>query len=168
MAKSPSATALVYESATGSIEQLTYAQLDEQANQLARYLMSRQIGPDQIVAILLERSPQMIVAMLGILKAGAAYLPLDPEYPSERLEFMLSDSGALALISDDVQLAKLGSSLAIPAVIDLLAQAAKLKTYSAAPIQDSELVAPLLPLNLAYLIYTSGTVSYTHLRAHET
>ncbi|WP_150114213.1 AMP-binding protein, partial [Polynucleobacter yangtzensis] len=89
VARTPEAIALVYEE-----QSLTYAQLDARANQLARYLISQGIGPEQIVALLLDRSPQMIVALLAILKAGAAYLPLDPDYPAQRLSFMLSDSGA--------------------------------------------------------------------------
>ena len=73
---------------------LTYAELDARANQLARHLISLGIGPEQIVALALPRSVEMVVALLAVLKSGAAYLPLDPDYPAARLTFMLEDSGA--------------------------------------------------------------------------
>ena len=78
---------------------LTFAELDAASNRLARHLIARSIGPDQIVAILLERSPEMVVAMLAVLKAGAAYLPLDPEYPCARLAFMLTDSQSTCVLT---------------------------------------------------------------------
>ena len=76
--RSPEATALVFEEST-----LTYAQLNAQANRLAHLLIGQGIGPEDLVALALPRSAEMVVALLGILKAGAAYLPLDPEYPAE-------------------------------------------------------------------------------------
>jgi len=81
-------------------ETLTYAVLNRRANQLAHYLQQRGAGPYAIVGVCLERSPEMVVALLGILKSGAAYLPLDPAYPAERLAFMLADSRATLLVTD--------------------------------------------------------------------
>ena len=94
----PDAPALIY--GLGSDTQsMRYDELDRASSRLARLLISQGLGADQIAAVLLNRGPEMIVAMLAILKAGAAYLPLDPEYPQQRLEFMLSDSQASILLT---------------------------------------------------------------------
>ncbi|MFM9162187.1 MAG: AMP-binding protein, partial [Methylocystis sp.] len=92
--KSPDAIALIF-----GDEEVSYRALDARANQLARYLISQNIGPEDIVAIALDRSIEMVVSLLGVLKSGAAYLPLDPDYPVERLTFMLGDSKAKRLIT---------------------------------------------------------------------
>jgi non-ribosomal peptide synthetase component F len=92
-ATSPAALALV-----SGQEELSYSELDKRANRLARHLIAQGIGPEQIVAILLERSSEMIVSLIAVLKAGAAYLPMDPSYPAERLGFMLEDSSASLII----------------------------------------------------------------------
>ncbi|WP_161625815.1 condensation domain-containing protein, partial [Singulisphaera acidiphila] len=93
--RTPDATAVI--DADGST--LTYAQLDHAANQLAHHLRSLSAGPNTLVALCTDRSPDMLVTLLAVLKAGAAYLPLDPEYPRDRLEFMLRDSGAAILLT---------------------------------------------------------------------
>src|SRR5262249_6188593 len=85
--RSPEAVAVVFDQ-----EQLTYAELNGRANQLARHLRKLGVGPEVRVGICLERSFEMVVGLLGILKAGGAYLPLDPEHPRERLSFMLEDA----------------------------------------------------------------------------
>ncbi|WP_147355971.1 non-ribosomal peptide synthetase [Cohnella faecalis] len=92
--KTPDHTAVVLES-----ESLTYAELNGRANQLARVLRGKGVGADRIVGILAERSLEMIVGILGILKAGGAYLPIDPDYPAERIGYMLEDSGADILLT---------------------------------------------------------------------
>ncbi|MFM9161975.1 MAG: non-ribosomal peptide synthetase, partial [Methylocystis sp.] len=92
--KSPDAIALIF-----GDEEVSYRELDARANQLARYLIAKNIGPEDIVAIALDRSIEMVVSLLGVLKSGAAYLPLDPDYPVERLQFMLGDSNAKRLIT---------------------------------------------------------------------
>ena len=73
---------------------LSYAALEAHANRLAHHLQSLGVGPETIVGLCVERSPEMVVGLIGILKAGGAYLPLDPNYPRERLAFMLADAGA--------------------------------------------------------------------------
>ena len=90
----PDAVGVVYEGST-----LTYAQLNSRANQLARYLREKGVGPDQLVGICVERSLEMVVGLLGILKAGGAYLPLDPASPSERLSYMLADAAPKVLLT---------------------------------------------------------------------
>ncbi|HEX2187823.1 MAG TPA: condensation domain-containing protein, partial [Longimicrobiaceae bacterium] len=92
--RTPDAVALSY--ADGS---LTYGELDRRANRLAHHLRGLGVGPDQRVALCLERGPEMMSALLGILKAGAAYVPLDPAYPPQRLAYMLEDSGAPVLLT---------------------------------------------------------------------
>jgi amino acid adenylation domain-containing protein len=167
----PDAVAVVYAS-----QSLSYAELDARANQMARVLIAKGVGPDQLVAIMLERSPEMIVALLAIVKAGGAYLPLDPDYPAARLEFMLSDSQARVLITTQAGHASLVQSieqaraqspeamlvstpLVMPPALHLDApqMAAELATKSDAPIRQSERLAVLHSEHLAYLIYTSGS-----------
>jgi nonribosomal peptide synthetase DhbF len=92
--KSPDATAVVFEDSC-----LSYRELNERANQLVHMLIDRGVGPEDVVALAMPRSIAMIVGLLGILKAGAAYLPLDPEYPLERLRFMLNDAGPAFMVT---------------------------------------------------------------------
>src|SRR6185503_7845236 len=80
-------------------EQLTYAQLNGKANQLARYLRELGVGPDELVGICVERGVGMLVGLLGVLKAGAAYVPLDPGYPSQRLQYLLEDAAPKVVIT---------------------------------------------------------------------
>ena len=94
-ARTPDATALIFDD-----NRLTYADLDTRANRLARYLVRLGCGPEHVIALALPRSIEMVVALLAVVKAGAAYLPLDVSYPIQRLEFMLHNSGAECLISD--------------------------------------------------------------------
>ena len=93
-ARTPGATAVVFEG-----EELSYAELNRRANQLARYLRELGVGPDERVAICVERGLEMVIGLLGVWKAGGAYVPLDPSYPEERLRYMLEDSAAVALLT---------------------------------------------------------------------
>src|SRR5260370_798535 len=100
--RTPDATAVIFEDRT-----LTYAGLDAHANRLAHHLQSLGVGPETMVGLCVERSPEMVVGLLGILKAGGAYLPLDPNYPRERLAFMLADAGCPVLVTQQALLDRL-------------------------------------------------------------
>ena len=101
-ARTPDATAVIFEDRV-----LTYAALDAHANRLAHHLQSLGVGPETMVGLCVERSPEMVVGLLGILKAGGAYLPLDPNYPRERLAFMLADAGCPVLVTQQALLDRL-------------------------------------------------------------
>ena len=140
----PNATAIIFDG--DSRLELSYQELNERSNQLAHHLIKEGIGAEDIVAICLDRSVEMVVALLGILKAGGAYLPLDRSYPEKRLRFLLEDSAAVALLaSSDIALDGVAKRLDID-TLDLSAQ----------PSTNPEIA--LHPDNLAYLIYTSGSV----------
>jgi len=117
-------------------------------------------GSDRIIAILLDRSPEMIIAMLAVLKAGAAYLPLDPDYPCDRLKFMLQDSHAYCLLSTLGQYQKLaesGGKLPDTINLDEADLIEELNLLSGNQIAQTERIYPLESQHLAYLIYTSGS-----------
>ncbi|WP_414541455.1 amino acid adenylation domain-containing protein [Nostoc sp. CCY0012] len=141
----PNAIAVVF-----GEQQLTYQQLNSKANQLAHYLRSLGIGKNQLVGICVERSLEMIIALLAVLKAGGAYLPLDPAYPEERLSFMLRDSQVSILLTQQ----RLVASLAI----EELAVVCLDRDWEDI-FQESEenLVINTTSQDLAYVIYTSGS-----------
>src|SRR5258706_9911036 len=93
-ARAPDAPAVIYQDQT-----LSYGELEGRANQLAHYLRRVGVGPDTVVGLCVERSPALVVGVLGILKAGGAYFPLDPSYPAERLGYMLADADAPVLVT---------------------------------------------------------------------
>jgi amino acid adenylation domain-containing protein len=145
---SESPDAIAFESDVGS---LTYAELDARANRLARRLRALGVGPDARVGLAMERSPELIVALVAILKAGGAYVPLDPEYPAERLAFMAADAGVSILIVKDEVPAAL-ASIAVP-VLSLSADAEAIGSESDADLDDVSVDAE----NLAYVVFTSGS-----------
>ena len=129
---------------------LTYRELDQRANQLAHYLRKRGVGPEVIVGICLERSIEMVVALMGILKAGGAYLPLDLSYPGERLGLMLQDAGVKNLLTQQRLLDRLPACSFAVTCLDRAEEA----------ISQESTVSPdntATAANLAYLIYTSGS-----------
>jgi amino acid adenylation domain-containing protein len=142
--RTPEAEALVHEE-----QRLSYGELNRRANRLAHYLRGRGVGPEQVVGLLLERSVEMVVAILGVLKAGGAYLPLDPGYPRERLSFMLADSGASLLVTEREFVEKIRE---VEAALVCLAECEELAGESEEN-PEREVVAE----NLAYVIYTSGS-----------
>ena len=131
-------------------ENLTYAQLNRHANQLAHYLRKREIGPDVLVGICVERSMEMMIGLLGILKAGGAYVPLDPSYPQERLNLMLEDSQAPVLLTHsylrDRFLEYDGQVVCLDGDQSIIAQE-----------EETDLVSGVTVENLAYVIFTSGS-----------
>ncbi len=130
-ARSPDAVAVVYEG-----RQYTYREINAQANRLAHWLIESGIGTEDRVAVLLDKSPELVITALGILKAGAVYVPVDPTYPDDRLAFILGDADAKLVLREPV---------------------ARLSRYSPDNPAADELVRPLHPDNTAYLIYTSGS-----------
>src|SRR6202158_4358623 len=145
------ATALVCEDAT-----LTYAALNARANQLAHLLIAQGAGPEQIVALALPRSAELIVGLLAIVKSGAAYLPLDPDYPADRLAFMLADATPVGLITSDAIAQRLPEAAA-RLVLDHPDTAGILARQPDTNPRDQDRTAPLTPVNSAYVIYTSGS-----------
>jgi amino acid adenylation domain-containing protein/thioester reductase-like protein len=129
-------------------EQLTYQQLNERANQLAHHLQTLGVEADALVGICVERSPQLIIAILATLKAGGAYLPLDPNYPTERLAFMLANSQTSVVLTQS----NLSHSLPLQTPHCLCLDEENLARY---PTTNPE--THTTPDNLAYLIYTSGS-----------
>ncbi|HEY1353930.1 MAG TPA: amino acid adenylation domain-containing protein [Ktedonobacteraceae bacterium] len=128
----------------------SYLELNQRANQLAHMLLALGVGPETPVALCLERSAELVIALLGILKAGGAYVPLDPAYPPERLGFMLQDAQAPVLITrQDLSLPIYSAGMR---VICLDSEAGLLASQSA-----SDPVVQTMPDHLAYVIYTSGS-----------
>ncbi|MET0644973.1 MAG: amino acid adenylation domain-containing protein, partial [Pyrinomonadaceae bacterium] len=129
-------------------ERLTYSELNARADGLARRLRALGAAADTRVGIHLPRSNSMVVAVLGVLKSGAAYVPLDPTYPAERLAFMLKDSGASLLVTERVLLGALPAGEAVPVCLD---------DGEPEAVGHDGAAAPAGPENLAYVIYTSGS-----------
>ena len=149
--RSPEATALVFEDT-----ELTYAELNRQANRLAHLLIGRGIGPENLVALALPRCTEMVIGLLGILKAGAAYLPLDPDYPAERLAYMLREAQPACVLTTSQIATRLADTIAVvlldhPETVSALAQK---PGSNPSAVECSQ---PLSPHNLAYVIYTSGS-----------
>ncbi|KUH92327.1 hypothetical protein AU186_07860 [Mycobacterium sp. GA-1999] len=142
VARAPQATAVTFDGRS-----MTYRQLDEAANRLAHLLAGRGVGPGNTVALLVPRSADAIVAILAVLKTGAAYLPIDPALPAARIEFMLEDAAPMLAVTADGLAERLsGRGLAVIDVNDP-ALAGQASTELPAPAADE----------IAYLIYTSGT-----------
>ncbi|MGH3924325.1 MAG: non-ribosomal peptide synthetase, partial [Pseudonocardiaceae bacterium] len=156
VARTPDSPALLFSDGT-----LAYAELEIRANRLANLLIARGAGPEQIVALALPRSVDIVVAQLAVMKAGAAFLPVDPEYPADRITFMLADARPVLVLT----LAAVAPDLPCPegvAVVplddpDVVSAVAEMREH--APT-DSDRSAPLLPTNPAYVIYTSGSTGW--------
>jgi amino acid adenylation domain-containing protein len=136
--------------------ELTYGQLNAQANRLARHLISLGAGPEHLVAIAMPRSPEMIVALLAVLKSGAAYVPVDPDHPPDRIAFMLTDTQA-AIVLTTSGLAGSLPGAATPVILDDPALAQVISRYPASDVADVERHGLLRPAHPAYVIYTSGS-----------
>lgn len=143
--RTPEAVALVCERT-----ELTYAELNAKANQLAHFLRVPGIGPEVRVALCVERSPEMVIGILGVLKAGGAYVPIDPNYPQERIQHLVEDSRAQVLLTQVSLLTKLP-----PLGVETLCLDRDWDIIASSPAVECEPV--FAPDNLAYVIYTSGS-----------
>ncbi|BAB74341.1 non-ribosomal peptide synthetase [Anabaena sp. FACHB-709] len=142
--KTPDEVAIIFEN-----QSLTYTELNQKSNQVAHYLKKKGVKPEVIVGLCVERSPLMIIALLGILKAGGAYLPLDPNYPPERLGYMLADSQVPILLTET------SLKVATSSSYEIIYLDTDWETISQCSIENPE--SEVKPENLAYLIYTSGS-----------
>ncbi|HEX2271488.1 MAG TPA: amino acid adenylation domain-containing protein, partial [Pyrinomonadaceae bacterium] len=139
----PEAVALICDG-----DQVSYGELNRRSNQLARYLRALGVGPEVVVGLCVERSVEMVVGLLGILKAGGAYLPLDPEYPQERLSFMLDDAGVFVVITQE----RLVDKVTAVQTVSIDGDWSRIAEGSADNLHPAASSA-----NLAYVIYTSGS-----------
>lgn len=140
--KTPDNIAVVFED-----KHLTYRELNEKSNQLARVLRKKGVKPDDIVAIMVNRSLEMIIGILGILKSGGAYLPIDPEYPEERIRYILEDSGVKILLTEKDLIRR----------IDFKGEVIDVKDGNIYKGRKSNLNNVNKPNDLIYVIYTSGS-----------
>nr|APD71885.1 non-ribosomal peptide synthetase 7 [Streptomyces sp.] len=151
-ARTPDAPAV----ADGSTE-LTYAELGARANRLARLLVERGAGPERFVAVALPKSVELVVALLAVVKAGAAYLPLDPGHPAERLADMLADVAPVAVLTGSATDGALPDAAAARIVLDDPGTVTELAGYATADLADDERTAPLRPGHPVFVIHTSGS-----------
>ncbi len=126
-------------------ESLTYAELEARSDRLAALLHGRGVGPEARVGVLLDRTPELLVALLAVWKAGGAYVPLDPSYPAERLRFQVEDAGVCLVV------ARPRLSAMLPAAVEVLPADAEPPASAPLPVGESD------PRSLAYVIYTSGS-----------
>ncbi|RAJ29155.1 non-ribosomal peptide synthetase [Pedobacter cryoconitis] len=144
VAQCPDAVALIYKD-----QQLTYRELDQQSNQLGHYLRSMGVKEDMLVPVCIDRSLDMIIGILGILKAGGAYVPVDPDYPQERISYLLEDTRARIVVSNAYSRNLLGKDIQ---VVSMDEDWTVIDQESAAPV-----VTALHAAHLCYVIYTSGS-----------
>jgi len=143
VSRTPDAVAVVCGEVT-----LSYRELDARAARLARVLTARGVRPDAVVAVALSRSGELVVALLAVLRAGGAYLPIDPAYPSDRLAFVLDDAAPVLVVTD---------SATGPALPRIAAPVLNIEAVGEGEVAAFEPAAAPLPSNLAYVIYTSGS-----------
>ncbi|MFG3003155.1 amino acid adenylation domain-containing protein, partial [Streptomyces calvus] len=147
VARTPDAPAAVFDGGS-----LTYAELNAGANRLARMLLEHGAGPERFVAVALPRSARLLMALVAVLKTGAAYVPVDPEYPTERIATMLQDCAPTLVVTDADGAGRLPSG-----IVRLSLDSADTSRFPAGDLQDDEHAAALSPLHPAYVIYTSGS-----------
>ena len=153
VAAKPDAVAAVSEAGA-----LTYRQLDQAANRLARFLVARGARPESVVAVAVDRSTALVTALLAVLKAGAAYLPVDPAYPAQRIGYMLADARPVCVLTTAALAGGLAGASPVPlAVLDDPVTAAEIAGLPGAGLTDDDRGGSLLPAHPAYVIYTSGS-----------
>ncbi|MFF2044616.1 amino acid adenylation domain-containing protein [Kitasatospora sp. NPDC058170] len=153
VAEAPDAVAVIAadDTATG------YRALDERANRLAHTLIALDVGPERIVALALPDPVEMTAAVLAVLKTGAAYLPIDPKYPADRIDFMLADSRPAVLVTTAELAPRLTAGGCATVLLDDPATAAALRSAPGHAPRDADRTTALLPRHPAYVIYTSGS-----------
>ncbi|MFG2746431.1 amino acid adenylation domain-containing protein [Streptomyces chartreusis] len=151
VAEAPARPALLVPGA----DPLDYGELNAEANRLARLLLGRGIGPGDLVALALPRSARTVVALLAVLKTGAAYLPVDPDYPAERIAYMLQDAAPAEVLSVEEAAGRLPA--VSPLVLDAPSTLAELDALPATDLADADRTRPLTARDTAYVIYTSGS-----------
>ncbi|MGW8767424.1 amino acid adenylation domain-containing protein [Streptomyces sp. NPDC055815] len=152
VARTPDAVAVI----DGATE-LSYAELDARANRLARLLVAGGVGPESVVGLALPRSVELVVSVLAVLKAGAAYLPIDTEYPAERIAFLLEDAVPACVVTASGEAAAGVFGELACVVLGEPGTEERLAGLSGEDFADSERVGPLTPAHPAYVIYTSGS-----------
>ncbi|KAF0846967.1 amino acid adenylation domain-containing protein [Nocardia caishijiensis] len=148
------AIAVSYSPLDGDRRELTYAELDEYSTRLARELLARGIGPGDVVALGSTRSIESVAAVWAVAKTGAAYVPVDPALPAERIAYLLSDSGAALGLTCSAHRSALGASIAW---LELDSDADRIAAHPAHPLSYLDRVRPLTDQHPAYVIYTSGS-----------
>ena len=151
-ARTPDAPAVISVGA-----ELTYVELNAQANRLARHLITLGAGPERLVAIAMPNSADVVVAMLAVLKSGAAYVPVDPDFPADRKAFMLADTQAAIVLTTSGLAGSLPAAAAVPLILDDPALAEVISGYPAGDVRNAERRGLLVPAHPAYVIYTSGS-----------
>ncbi|MFG3052749.1 amino acid adenylation domain-containing protein [Kitasatospora sp. NPDC048239] len=153
VAEAPDAVAVIAEDDTAT----TYRALDERANRLAHTLMPLGVGPERIVALALPDPVEMTAAVLAVLKTGAAYLPIDPKYPADRIDFMLADSRPAVLVTTADLAPRLAAGGCTTVLLDDPGTAAALRSAPGHAPRDADRTTALRPRHPAYVIYTSGS-----------
>ncbi|WP_156052498.1 non-ribosomal peptide synthetase, partial [Nocardia carnea] len=138
-------------------DRITYDELDRRANVLARRLIDEGAGPENLVAVLLPRSLDLVVALLAVIKSGAGYVPVDPDSPTERLAYILDDARPATVLLDSTMRVDLPTGVSRVAVDGYAVEAGDIEDADDGPITDADRRAPLRPDNIAYAIYTSGS-----------
>ncbi len=150
--RTPAALAVMFENTT-----LTYAELDERASRLAHHLIAAGAGPERLVAVAVPRSAELVVTLLAVHKAGAAYVPIDPGYPAHRIAFMLADAQPVLVVSTKATATGLPDAAVPVLLLDDPATAAEVARQSRRTPGDRDRLAPLRVAHPAYVIYTSGS-----------
>ncbi|KAA8887798.1 amino acid adenylation domain-containing protein, partial [Nocardia colli] len=150
VAATPDAVALVADEPTGQ-QELTYAELDSRVNRLARYLIQRGVGPEDRVALAIRRSTDLVVAMYAVAKSGAAYVPIDPDQPAERTDYILETAAPVCVLTTGRD----GFRTAATETVQI--DALDLTVLAPSPVTATERRATLAPANTAYVIFTSGS-----------
>ncbi|MBM0274432.1 amino acid adenylation domain-containing protein [Micromonospora sp. STR1s_6] len=152
VASTPEATAVVHAGA-----ELSYAELNARANRLAHELIARGVGPERLVAVALDRSPELVVTLLAVLKAGGAYVPIDPGYPAERIAYMLGDAAPALVVTNREIDGQLPGTDVPRLVLDAPGVAGATREQPTTDPTDGQRIAPLDVRHPAYVIYTSGS-----------